>query len=347
MDFNFAEHHYFPLADRTFQNIVRRDIGKIAEAAGFSEAEVGRVSLVVTEMATNLVKHASSKGGELLVKPICQENGKACGIELLCLDNGPGMSDPQRMMEDGVSTFGSMGQGLGAIKRQSDFFDIYSQRGVGTVILSRIYRKGKAPKGAARSEQKFQVGAVLVPKPGEKVSGDGWGLRLSHQGAYLMVLDGLGHGEHAHEAATNALHAFQQQPKQAPSEMLRAVHAAIKRTRGAVGALAHWNAEDGTLLFCGIGNIAGRLIMPDKPKSLLSYNGTLGMSMPNTLNDQQLTWERGNLMILHSDGLKSRWDLTKYPELTRHDLTLIAAVLYKDNTRTTDDTLVVVVRATD
>ncbi|RNI26882.1 ATP-binding protein [Rufibacter latericius] len=347
MDFNFAEHHHFPLADRTFQNIVRRDIAKIAEAAGFSEAEVGRVSLVVTEMATNLVKHATSKGGELLVKPICQANGKSCGIELLCLDNGPGMSDPVRMMEDGVSTFGSMGQGLGAIKRQSDFFDIYSQRGIGTVILSRIYRKGKAPKSAARSEQKFQIGAVLVPKPGEKVSGDGWGLRFSHQGAYLIVLDGLGHGEHAHAAATAALEAFQQQPKQPPAEILRGVHAAIKRTRGAVGAVAHWSAETSSLFFCGVGNIAGRLLGPDKAKSLLSYNGTLGMSVPTTLNDQHHSWERGNLMVLHSDGLKSRWDLTKYPELSRHDPTLIAAVLYKDNTRTTDDTLVVVVRATD
>ncbi|WP_210462747.1 MULTISPECIES: ATP-binding protein [Rufibacter] len=347
MDFNFAEHHHFPLADRTFLNIIRRDIAKIAEATGFTETEAGRVSLVITEMATNLVKHADSKGGELLVKAICEENGKTCGVELICLDNGPGMSDPQRMMEDGVSTYGSMGQGLGAIKRQSDFFDIYSQRGIGTVILSRVYRKGKIPKSAARSEQKFQVGAVLVPKPGEKVSGDGWGLRLSLQGAHLLVLDGLGHGEHAHEAAQNALQAFKQQPKQTPSEMLRGIHALIKRTRGAVGAIAQWNTETNSLLFCGIGNIAGRVIMPDKSKSLLSYNGTLGMSMPNTINDQHLTWERGNIMILHSDGLKSRWDLSKYPELTRHDPTLIAAVLYKDNTRTTDDTLVVVVRATD
>ncbi|MBC3539602.1 ATP-binding protein [Rufibacter sediminis] len=347
MDFNFSEHQSFILSDRTFLNIVRRDIGKLAEAAGFTETEVGRVSLVVTEMSTNLVKHAGSQGGELLVKTICQENGVTCGIELLCLDNGPGMSDPQRMMEDGVSTFGSMGQGLGAIKRQSDFFDIYSQRGVGTVILSHIYRKGKAPKSAARSEQRFQIGSVLVPKPGEKVSGDGWGLRLSHQGAYLLVLDGLGHGEHAHDAARVALQAFGQQPKQVPSEMLRGIHNTIRRTRGAVGALAHWNAEASTLSFCGIGNISGRLLAPDKSKSLLSYNGTLGMSVPNTINDQQYSWERGNLMILHSDGLKSRWDLSKYPELSRHDPTLIAAVLYKDNTRTTDDTLVVVVRATE
>ncbi|MFC6996667.1 ATP-binding protein [Rufibacter roseus] len=347
MDFNFDAYHQFPLIDRSFLNIIRRDISKIAEAHNFTEAEVGRVSLVVTEMATNLLKHTGTHGGELLVKPICQLNGKTCGIELLCLDNGPGMSDPLRMMEDGVSTFGSMGQGLGSIKRQSDFFDIYSQRGIGTVILSRVYRKGNAPKSGARNENKFEIGAVMVPKQGEHVSGDGWGIRLAHQGAYLFTLDGLGHGEHAHEAATAALQAFQQQPKGSPSDMLRGVHSAIKRTRGAVGAIAHWTADAGTLRFCGVGNIGGRLLLHDRAKNLLSYNGTLGMSMPNTINDQHLTWERGNIIVLHSDGLKSRWDFQKYPELTKHDPTLIAAVLYKDNTRTTDDTLVVVVRATD
>ncbi|MGV3540734.1 MAG: ATP-binding protein, partial [Rufibacter sp.] len=198
MDFNFDAHQHFQLADRSFLNIVRRDISKIADAIGFTEAETGRVNLVVTEMATNLIKHAGTKGGELLVKPICQENGKSCGLEIICLDNGPGMSDPERMMEDGVSTFGSMGQGLGAIKRQSDFFDIYSQRGLGTAILVRIYRKGKAPSTVKKTTSRFTVGAVLVPKPGEKVSGDGWGLRLAEEGAYLIALDGLGHGEHAH-----------------------------------------------------------------------------------------------------------------------------------------------------
>ncbi|GGK73919.1 ATP-binding SpoIIE family protein phosphatase [Rufibacter glacialis] len=347
MDFNFEAHQQFSLPDRSFLNIFKRDITKIAEAAGFSATETGRVNLVVMEMATNLLKHAGTLGGELLVKPIFGENGTAAGLELLCLDNGPGMSDPQRMMQDGVSTYGSMGQGLGAIKRLSDFFDIYSQRGVGTVILSRIYQKKYIPKSAARSDKKFQVGAVLVPKAGEKVSGDAWGLRMSHEGAYLLTLDGLGHGEHAHEASLTALKAFHQQPKLTPSQMLRGIHAEIKKTRGAVGAIAHWNAEAGNLLFCGIGNISGRLIVPDRSKSLLSYNGTLGMSVPTTINDQHLSWERNNVMILHSDGLKTRWDLQKYPELTRHDPTLIAAVLYKDNTRTTDDTLVVVVRATE
>lgn len=346
MDFNFNKHQHFPLADRSFLNIVRRDISKIAENIGFTEAETGRVSLVVTEMATNLLKHATTQGGELLVKPLCDENSQSCGIELLCLDNGPGMSDPQRMMEDGVSTFGSMGQGLGAIKRQSDFFDIYSKRGLGTIILSRIYRKGQVPNLLTRTTHKFQIGAVMVPKPGEKESGDGWSLRLSHEGAYLVVLDGLGHGEYAYEASQSAVHAFQQQPKQTPSAMLRGIHAAIKKTRGAVGAIAHWNVESQSLYFCGIGNISGRIFSAEGTKNLLSYNGTLGMTVPTTLNDHHHHWAPGSMMVLHSDGLKTRWDFQKYPELIRHDPTLIAAVLYKDNTRTVDDTLVVVVRAT-
>jgi anti-sigma regulatory factor (Ser/Thr protein kinase) len=345
MDFNFGAHQHFPLADRSFLNIVRRDISKIAEAQGLTETEIGKVNLVISEMATNLLKHTATLGGELLVKAMYDERGNTEGLEMICLDNGPGMSDPLRMMEDGVSTFGSMGQGLGAIQRLSDFFDIYSQRGLGTVILSRIYRKGKAPKSAARNAYAFTVGAVMVPKPGEKVSGDGWALRLSHQGAYLLVLDGLGHGEYAHEASVKGIQAFQQQPKQSPSEMLRGIHTDIKRTRGAVGAIAHFNTETTHLRYCGIGNISGRLFSAGTLKNMLSYNGTLGMNVPNTVNDQLHSWAPGHLMVMHSDGLKSRWDMSKYPELTRHDPTLIAAVLYKDNTRTLDDTLVVVVRA--
>ncbi|AKQ46985.1 hypothetical protein TH63_17205 [Rufibacter radiotolerans] len=345
MDFNFGAHQHFPLTDRSFLNIVRRDIGKIAEAHGLTETETGKVNLIISEMATNLLKHTATQGGELLVKAMYDEKGHTEGMEMICLDNGPGMSDPWRMMEDGVSTFGSMGQGLGAIQRMSDFFDIYSQRGLGTVILSRVYRKGKAPKSAARSEYAFKVGAVMVPKPGEKVSGDGWALRLSHQGAYLLVLDGLGHGEHAHEASLQGIRAFQQHPKHTPAEMLRGIHAEIKRTRGAVGAIAHWNAETASLRYCGIGNISGRLFFSGTLKNMLSYNGTLGMNVPTTINDQQHDWSPGHLMVMHSDGLKSRWDMSKYPELTRHDPTLIAAMLYKDNTRTLDDTLVVVVRA--
>ncbi|WP_207433806.1 ATP-binding protein [Sabulibacter ruber] len=346
MDFNFNAHQQIQFPDKTFQNIVRRDIARIAESYGFSEADTGRVSIVVSEMATNLHKHTNTKGGEFLVKPICLEGGETCGIEVLCLDNGPGMRDPERMMEDGVSTFGSMGQGLGAIKRQSDFFDIYSQRGLGTVILSRIYRKNMAPKKNAQNPHKFQLGAVMVPKPGEQLSGDGWALRLAEEGAYLMVLDGLGHGEHAHQAAQNAIETFKKLPKGTPSEMLRTVHTAIKKTRGAVGVITRWSAGENKVQYCGIGNISGRLFLPDGMKNLLSYNGTLGMTVPTTINDQQYSWGAGHLMVLHSDGLKSRWDFSKYPELTRHDPTLIAAVLYKDNTRTVDDTLVVVVRAT-
>ena len=346
MDFNFDAHQHLLLADRSFLNIVKRDIAKVAEASGFSETEVGRVNLAVTEMATNLLKHAGANGGEFLVKPICEESGQTCGIELLCLDNGPGMADLARMMEDGVSTYGSMGQGLGAIKRQSDFFDIYSKRELGTVLLSRIYRKGKAPKSAARAKQKFQMGAVMVPKPGEKVSGDGYSMRLSHEGAYLLILDGLGHGENAHEAANQGIRAFLQQPKESPSTMLREIHGTIKKTRGAVGAIAHWNAETSQLRFCGVGNISGRLFQPGVTKNLLSYNGTLGMAVPTTIHDHLHTWSGQTMLVLHSDGLKNRWDFSKYPELTRHDPTLVAAVLYKDNTRKLDDSLVIVVRAT-
>src|SRR5690348_10389926 len=103
-------HQKFLLPDRTYQAIVRSEIRKIAQSIGFSEHRLGEVEIVVAEMTTNLVKH-SSKGGMLLVRIL-----EDVGMELICIDDGPGMATPLRMLEDGQSTTRTLGQGLGAIK---------------------------------------------------------------------------------------------------------------------------------------------------------------------------------------------------------------------------------------
>ena len=116
-------HQRFSLADRSFANIVKRDITRLAESHGFSPSEVGRINIVVSEMASNLLKH-SPQGGDILVKYTTDN-----ALEIICIDSGPGMKDPQRMMQDGSSTAGTAGEGLGAIVRQSHTFDMYTQPG--------------------------------------------------------------------------------------------------------------------------------------------------------------------------------------------------------------------------
>lgn len=334
------------LPDRSYAGILKMDITRLAVSCGLSKSEVGKVNIIVSEMVSNLVKHAP-KGGELLVR--CLGPEPIIGLEIICLDYGPGMHDPQRMLLDGVSTAGTAGEGLGAIKRQSDEFDLYTQPGKGTVILSRLYKAGHD----ARTKETgcFETGAVAVPKANEELCGDGWAVLNEAHNCSVIVLDGLGHGPKAHEASQQAVHIFGRSLQHDPAAIMRQVHEGIRQTRGAVGLIACINATKEHINLCGIGNIAGKVFtVSDGPlttvsKNIVSYNGTLGYNIPTNLNTQELEWNNAKLLVLHSDGLKSRWDMSSYPNLHHHDPTTIAAVLYKDHSRQTDDTLVVVVRS--
>jgi len=337
MDFN--AHVSYSLTDRSFQNIVKRDITRLVEGYGFSPAEVGKVNLIVAEMTSNIIKH-NAEAGELLVKSIGINNA---GVEILCLDKGPGMSDVSRMLEDGVSTAGTSGEGLGAIKRLSDEFDIYSAREVGTFILSRLYKARHKPKVGAI--KKFDIGVVMVPKTGETTCGDGGAMREALNKCQFLVADGLGHGEFAHAASQNATEAFLINTNLSPSEIIRNIHPALKHTRGAVGNVATIDLVHKTITYCGVGNISGRIIYgTEATKSIISYNGILGHNIPNTLHNHELPWSNSSTLILHSDGLKSKWDLARYKELLRHSPSLVAALMYKEFARGTDDTMVLVCR---
>ena len=346
MDVN--QHQRFAIADRSYLNLVKRDITKLAESYGFSEGEIGKINIIVSEIATNLVHH-TTKGGEILVKPIGTDVKDIKGIEILSIDQGPGMTDPERLMEDGVSTYGSAGEGLGAIKRQSSFFDYYTTPELGTVILSRIFKPVKHSLIKLKPGR-LEIGSIMVAKNGETLCGDGWFYQPTDNHDYILALDGLGHGPEANEASSQGIESFRKIPAASPTDILRQIHNDIRRTRGAVGAVVRINDNDSELDFCGIGNIAGKIFSANGSntigvtKNLISYNGILGHNIPNSLHNQQTEWHTGKLMVLHSDGIKSRWDLSRYPDLHRHDPSMIAAVIYRDYNRGTDDTTVIVAK---
>ncbi len=334
----FSAHQRFALTDRSFAYTLKKDIHKLAGLIGFSTAQMGRIDIIVSELISNLLKH-TPQGGELLAKPLFGTDGAAAGLELLCLDTGPGMRDPLRMLEDGVSTAGSKGEGLGAVRRLSDEFDLFSQPGTGTVILSRLFLPEAA--GARPAPHSLDVRAVMVPKPGETFCGDNWSVVSRGSRYAIAAIDGLGHGQEAYLASREATEVFARFAHQTPSQVLVSIHEAIRKTRGAVGAVTVIDLEARQSSFCGIGNIMGKIHAADATKSLISYNGMLGNNRPSTLGDHLSAWDPRSLLILHSDGIKARWDLVKYPGLKNHDPSVIAGVLYKDFTRKTDDVLVI------
>ena len=328
-------HKLFVLPNRTYQAQVRSEIKKLAAGAGFSAKRFSEFEIIIAEITSNLVKH-TLKGGEILVKIL---SGDHPGIEIISVDHGPGMEFINNMMEDGISTTKTLGQGLGAIRRLSHEFDAYSLKGWGTVLLSRLYN---IPPPATK--QLLQSGTIVVAKDGDAYSGDNFAVFRKGNIQHVVICDGLGHGEQASIAAICCLEAYNKVKDLAPAEQLRHIHAEARKTRGAVMYVAQIDCNNGIMHYCGVGNIAAKIISPGgKSKNCSSYNGIVGHSFPGTVHSYKVEWEKADILIMHSDGLNTRWDLQKYPGILRHDRILLATALYKDHCRKTDDTLVSVI----
>ena len=314
----------------------RRLAARAAQSARFDAVLSTRVSIIAAEMTSNLLKH-SATGGEVLINALTPPAGPGA-LELLAIDRGPGIANPAAALEDGYTTAGSLGAGLGAIRRQSSHFEIHSVAGRGTAILARV----TADNGRV-DEPKFDVGVVSLAKDGEDVSGDGWALCEVPAGIQLLLADGLGHGLLASDAATLAVKTFRKTAGRAPVDVLRALQPALRSTRGATVGVATVDTHAGVVTYAGVGNIGAAMVTPDRCRSLVSLNGTVGRE-PVQFRQFEVAWDPKALLIVHSDGLSTRWRLDQVPGLTAKDPTLIAAVLFRDFARQLDDVTVVVAK---
>ena len=128
-----------------------------------------------------------------------------------------------------------------------------------------------------------------------------------------------------------------------PAAVLERIHQRLRSTRGAAVALAQLSAADDAVLFCGAGNIAGRLFNGVADRTLLSQHGTAGLRV-RSLQTQRYEWPPHGVLVLHSDGLKSRWTLQGAPRLLQHHPAVLAAWLCREQHRGRDDATVVAIR---
>ena len=124
----------------------RKAVQVMAERLGFPAARTGQLALAVTEAASNLHKHAEQ--GSLLL--CVNRDGPQPGIDLVTIDAGPGVRDVGAAVRDGHSTAGTLGIGLGAIRRLADFADLYSRPGHGTALAARF--RGVSAGGPAAAQ---------------------------------------------------------------------------------------------------------------------------------------------------------------------------------------------------
>lgn len=325
------------ITDGSFIAEARRFTSYAAESMGFNEIDSGRVSIIVTELVSNLIKHTTAHSGEFYVRELV--NGKQKGIEILAVDKGPGMLNVAECLRDGYSTAGSVGTGLGSIQRLSDDFDIYSLKDSGTVILSRIW----LAKNHGITLKPYDISAFAMPLTGEVFNGDGWTSYQTPNKITIMLCDGLGHGEQAASASEQAIQEFMASKDYPLNELMNNIHSRLRTTRGAAISLAEIDSVRNIVSYCGIGNVTGLINYPDHVKNMISHNGIVGHEI-RKIQVYEYPWNEDALLIMHSDGLTTRWNLDKYPGLFVKTLPIIVSTIFRDFNRGTDDATIVAVR---
>ena len=328
-----ATHRRFMVREPEDVGAARRAVSEDAINRGLQQ---GVSELVMTELGTNLLRHGG--GGELLFRPIDQ------GIEVVALDRGPGMSPVALALSASLEAHsgalrdpgaqGGLGVGLAGIRHLASDFDLYSELDRGTVVLVRL----RASESCKRPQ--LLVNGLSVAVQGETSSGDAWCFVASRTLSGVVV-DGMGHGVEAGVSVMGA------QGVGDLADFVRVAHEAMRPTRGGALSVFSVDPELDEISYAGVGNVAGRLLIDGKSRSMLTYDGALGVALePPKVTVLTYPWPPGAILVLATDGLRSGWDPKQYQALFDHDPVLVAAVLLRDHEHGNDDVTVVVVRDT-
>lgn len=326
---------HITLTDLSSVGEARRTGLRMAETLGLDEVAQGELAIMITEAARNAIIHGG--GGQALIAGI-PDGASGKRIDLVVLDKGPGIKDMSRALQDGYSTAGTPGTGLGAIRRMAGVFDLFSNA-QGTALLAQV--NGAASSLPARNT--LEIAGLAAPIHGETACGDRIAWVETPGRTVIMVVDGLGHGTEAAKAAEEAAQIFEAHSTEAPGAILARIHDALKKTRGGAAAIAELRPLAGTLTYAGIGNISGVIISNTGSRNLISHNGTLG-HIVTRIQEFKVEWPADGILIMYSDGLQTRWDLSSYPGLVTRNPAIIAGVLLRDFRRRHDDSSVMVVR---
>jgi anti-sigma regulatory factor (Ser/Thr protein kinase) len=309
---------------------------KCARELGFRATDCEEIALVVSELASNALKHAG--GGSLELAPL-QARGRT-GLGITCEDKGRGIGDPESALTDGYSTAGSLGIGLGTVNRLMDDLEFNNQPGAGLRVVCHRWIRPKMGGLAARS---LEFGAATRPCHNLHENGDAFVIKCWEEGALAGVLDGLGHGPLAQRASHTARQYIEQHFDQPLENLFLGVERACRATRGVVMALARFDLRANTLTLANVGNVEVRTVMGAVPLKINIRRGVLGLNAPKPLLTQH-SWSAGELLIIHSDGVTARWQWDEFADLAHESARVIAAKLLAALGRNDDDATVLVIR---
>ncbi len=310
---------------------------QFATTLGFSGAQSEELNLVATELATNLVRHAS--GGRIALCRV--RSGQREGIEVYSTDSGPGIADVERALTDGYSTIGGLGVGLGTVNRLMDELEIGPGKQNGTEIVCRRWLHTETP---APVLGRLAFGAATrscrrLPENGDAFLFKQWGNE-----ALAGVIDGLGHGPFAQRASQTARHYIEQHSDRSIADLFREADRACRATRGVVMALARFDLRAAQLMVASVGNVELRMVGSPVRFHPAVRRGIVGLNAPQAVPSTH-PWTRNSLLIMHSDGVRANWDWREFEGLATEPPAVIARTLLSRLGKNDDDATVVVLRS--
>ena len=190
---------------------------------------------------------------------------------------------------------------------------------------------------------RMEFGIVYRPKSGRSVSGDAYLIKEEEEATLICLVDGLGSGERAAEAAQAAIGCVEVNGTLSLSDIMAKCHQALKGTRGAVIALTRISFAESTVTFVGVGNI-GIHVRSTAPIKPISKNGIVGYRLPR-LKEFAYPYSPGDIFVLHTDGISNRFTLDNAMWMQEaQDVQTLADEIAQDFGKENDDLTVIIAR---
>ncbi|MBN2010498.1 SpoIIE family protein phosphatase [candidate division KSB1 bacterium] len=311
----------------------------VASKIGFTDIECAEIEIIISELGTNIIKHANSRGMIILDYPA---DAPVRFLEITARDFGNGATgmngkvrhNTNNYFEDGYSTSATLGIGLPGVRRLADEFDFRSNEVNGVdVVVKKINKKN--------NYKKFSCSAFTCPKFGEKYSGDNFYLKHLNNGLFFCVIDSLGHGYNAYKSTQIALNIIQNNYQNSLSSIIEKCHENLRHERGAAIALGRIDLSRKVITYLAVGNIVTWIYSGETSKQLMYFNGTVGVIFKN-IHESEYPVENGSCLVVCSDGISSKFDIN--PELQRKSAQEIAHYIFKNFTKSHDDATVLAIK---
>ena len=191
----------------------------------------------------------------------------------------------------------------------------------------------------------FDWGAATQPLPGEAECGDLHVVEPFERGGMVALIDALGHGHDAAQAARVAAQALAAYSREDPVALVQRCHAALRGTRGAAISVGAIDTIRGTLTWIGVGNVSGLLVSTGpggatRLRELMRFGGVVGDRLPD-LTPSVLPVATGDMLILTTDGIA---DYTQTSLPPRGEPQPLADRILARYAKHTDDAAVLVAR---